>query len=405
MTADTIDDLDQAVTEAETPWFSIRSPSQYAAMPDMEFWDKDKMLPRSPDGAVGILVGEYGSHKTNIVLAMLMDVMIDEDAHVYYAAGEGAFGVGKQRVPAHLADRKLPPDHLDDNLRIADAVPPFRDMEATRRYFTHMQQLTGFQPDIMVIDTLATAIAGEDENSALVSSYLTDNGPAGFFRRSFDGIVLFVAHSGKDKTKGIRGHSGFAGNVDFIIEVEADKKARTEKRPEAIQVTLEKLRDGEDHFSVYYRIEPGEVPVPRRISLAEFCQLRGICQKTDDGTNGSTLALQVRRALAEAGAYGGWADGIETADLAASIACAELHLDRAPGQDQVGSQEHADYLTALTKIKAKLDDARKRDWAKPISDARVKPGAATKRDGTAASTVQWFLPESDRPAPDADVPF
>jgi hypothetical protein len=82
-------------------------PDEFAALPDIEFWDEDKRLIKSPDGAVEILGADFGMHKTNVAITKLLDAAIEKGARVLYAAGEGATGVGKQRLPAHCAARGI----------------------------------------------------------------------------------------------------------------------------------------------------------------------------------------------------------------------------------------------------------------------------------------------------------
>jgi hypothetical protein len=112
----------------------------------------------------------------------------------------------------------------------------------------------GFAPNIFVLDTLATALAGEDENSSRAAAFLTANGPAGRIRDAFNALVILPAHQGKDAGKKVRGHSGFMGNADVVLHVEADKAAG------AIKITVEKMRDGRDGFSIFFRCRR---PVPK----------------------------------------------------------------------------------------------------------------------------------------------
>jgi len=56
-------------------------------------------------------------------------------------------------------------------------------------------------------------------------------------------LVILPAHQGKDAGRKVRGHSGFMGNADVVLHVEADKAVG------AIKVTVEKMRDGRDGSS------------------------------------------------------------------------------------------------------------------------------------------------------------
>ncbi len=138
--------------------FRGRWPDEYEQLPELDFWDDDKTLPRCPDGCIAIVYGEFGSHKTNTVLAMALDAVLDGGARVCYAAGEGAHGVGKQRIPAHCEARGISTKDLRGRFRIVQAVPLFASPEEVAAFIEAQKD---FEPSIIVLDTLATAIAGE----------------------------------------------------------------------------------------------------------------------------------------------------------------------------------------------------------------------------------------------------
>jgi hypothetical protein len=134
---------------------------------------------------------------------------------------------------------------------------------------------------------MATAIAGEDENSSKAAAFLTANGPAGRIRDAFKALVILPAHQGKDAGKKVRGHSGFMGNADVVLHVEANKAVG------AIKITVEKMRDGRDGFSIYFKVSPADgetVPVPEKITVEEY---RGLLGGT--GTRPSDAELTFRR--------------------------------------------------------------------------------------------------------------
>src|SRR6185312_10588955 len=130
--------------------FRGRRPSEYEAMPPLQFWDDEKTLPRSPAGAVAILYGEWGSHKTNTVLTMALEAILGRGARVCYAAGEGDYGVGKDRIPAHCRARGVAVTELDGKLFIVPAVPIFADPAQTAAFIEAQRE---FRPNIVVLDT------------------------------------------------------------------------------------------------------------------------------------------------------------------------------------------------------------------------------------------------------------
>jgi hypothetical protein len=225
-----------------------------------------------PEGAVVILYGDSGAHKTNVALTLVLDAIFDRGARVCYAAGEGAHGVRRTRLPAHCRARGITTAHLTGRFRVSPAVPLLRDPGEVEAFLEAQADLL---PDIVVLDTLATATAGEDENAAITAAMLTANGPIGKIRQKLGALVLIVAHSGKDANKGVRGHSGFKGNADAVLRVTADKEVG------AIKVHVEKMRDGPDDFAVYFQVEPVGVPVPRKITAGQHAALISAAECSD----------------------------------------------------------------------------------------------------------------------------
>lgn len=72
---------------------------------------------------------------------------------------------------------------------------------------------------LIVIDTLARALSGGNENAPEDMGALVMN--ADRLRRETGAAVLFVHHSGKDQARGARGHSSLSGAVDTEIEITA----------------------------------------------------------------------------------------------------------------------------------------------------------------------------------------
>jgi hypothetical protein len=215
---------------------------------DPEFWDpKTKMIPR---GGIVLVYGQSSSHKTNITLTLLFDMM-ENGARNIYAAGEGSRGVKKYRIPAHVSFRGVDFNAID-RLAVVSAVPLLQNGGDVREF---IDMIKDFKPDIVVIDTLATATAGLDENNSVFSALLTDNGAVGTIRSELGCTLIIVAHEGKNAERGARGHSGLSGNVDAAINVVFKNGI--------IEAHVTKMRDGQDNFSMFAKIVyVAGVPVP-----------------------------------------------------------------------------------------------------------------------------------------------
>lgn len=102
---------------------------------------------------------------------------------------------------------------------------------------------------VIVIDTLACAMAGGDENSSKDMGKVLSAAKA--LQRAIGGLMILVHHTGKDASRGMRGHSSLLAALDVAIEVKRHENHRTWH--------LAKARDSEDGaagaFVPKYRLE------------------------------------------------------------------------------------------------------------------------------------------------------
>lgn len=89
---------------------------------------------------------------------------------------------------------------------------------------------------VLVIDTLNRAAGGADENSSRDMGELID--ACKRLQSELSGLVILVHHSGKDASKGLRGHSSLYAALDAAIEVTRNGERR--------EWTVEKAKDGRD---------------------------------------------------------------------------------------------------------------------------------------------------------------
>ncbi|WP_374433923.1 AAA family ATPase [Inhella sp.] len=97
----------------------------------------------------------------------------------------------------------------------------------------------GLSGCMVVIDTLAAASAGADENSAQEMGLAVAG--INWLAEAIEGSVVLVHHTGKDVSRGMRGSSVLLGAVDWAIEISRDGPRRT--------WTLRKSKDGADGAS------------------------------------------------------------------------------------------------------------------------------------------------------------
>jgi hypothetical protein len=159
---------------------------------------------------------------------------------VVYVCAEGAGGYRK-RLKAYAQHHGIPLEDID--VFVIAAAPNLlekADVDALIR------AIHPFGPvALVVIDTLAQATAGGNENSG------EDMGRAIGHCRTISEVlqctVLLVHHSGKDDTKGARGHSSLKAAVDTEFEV-----VRTDDRR---AMRLSKQKDGEDSLDMGFELK------------------------------------------------------------------------------------------------------------------------------------------------------
>ncbi len=100
--------------------------------------------------------------------------------------------------------------------------------------------------DVIIIDTLNRASPGADENrSADMGKVIAG---ASLLRELTDTLVILIHHSGKDESRGLRGHSSLLAALDAVIEIKRDSNNKRWWR-------LEKAKDGEDGISHSFELE------------------------------------------------------------------------------------------------------------------------------------------------------
>lgn len=102
---------------------------------------------------------------------------------------------------------------------------------------------------MLIIDTLNRAAPGLDENSSKDMGILLKGMKR--LQEVSEGLVVVVHHTGKDATKGMRGHSSLNAALDGAIEVSRDGPLRT--------WSASKVKDGRDGGSKAFKLH--EIPL------------------------------------------------------------------------------------------------------------------------------------------------
>jgi hypothetical protein len=191
---------------------------------------------------------------------------------VVYVAGEGGHGIRNRIEAMRLERRALIETAAADGDFIL--LPTMLDMTGSDDA-EHL--LTALKDDdrktgLIVIDTLAMAFGGGDENTAKDMGVFVQN--CRLIREATGAHVMVIHHSGKDSSRGARGSNSLRGAADTEIELTKDGKyiiASQQKQRDTAQadpvaytlrtVFIGKDEDGDPVTSCV--IEPSDVKVTK----------------------------------------------------------------------------------------------------------------------------------------------
>ncbi len=167
-----------------------------------------------------VVYGPPGAGKTFVALDIAYHVASglpwrDRRVHqgtVLYLAYEGVGGMARRA--AALASRY---EDADVPLYLIGAEYNLRDPAGRKALGADLAQLPD-KPVLIVVDTLARAMKGGDENSAQDMGALNDAVSA--LIEATGACVLLVHHSGKNKSSGARGSSALLGAIDTELQVD-----------------------------------------------------------------------------------------------------------------------------------------------------------------------------------------
>lgn len=240
-------------------------------------------------GAMSVIYGESNSGKTFWTLDVGLHVAAGkrwrgrdvDQGFVLWLALEGQHGI-RNRVAAWRAhhgldDANLPFAAACTAVNLLDPNAEAGDVIATIRDLTKRAQM---RPALIVVDTLARAIAGGNENSSEDMGALVRNGD--MIRQETSAHLAWIHHSGKDQAKGARGHSSLRAATDTEIEIANADGART------MRVT--KQRDMECGPEMPFVLRTVELGTNRRGKAVTSCVV-------EDGEGDTAGAVPSRRRL------------------------------------------------------------------------------------------------------------
>lgn len=174
----------------------------------------------SPAEGLAALYGASGSGKSFLTLSMGAAIATGDNywfghrisqAPVTYVCLEGDAGMSKRLKAWSLYFKKSLPDPL------RFITQPFDFLSNDVLELAKAVISAGGANGLVIIDTLNRAAPGADENSSVDMGKII--AAAKELQSLIGGLVLLVHHTGKDTTRGLRGHSSLYASLDAAIEV------------------------------------------------------------------------------------------------------------------------------------------------------------------------------------------
>ncbi len=233
---------------------SVERGARFTVVPDNQFVDREPItwLIKGvlPKAELAVIYGASASGKSFLVLDMAAAIATGRDwngrkttkGRVLIVVAEGASGY-RNRLLAHAQQHegKFP------GIKIIADTPNLHSSRDHSLVAKEIEASGG--ADLIVVDTLAAASAGADENSGEDMGTIIENCKQ--LHKATGALVLLVHHSGKDESRGARGWSGLKAATDAEIEVTRLADTRV--------ATITKLKDGDDGAKFAFRLVRVEV--------------------------------------------------------------------------------------------------------------------------------------------------
>ena len=261
-----------------------------------------------PETGVAALAGVSGSGKSFLALDLAGSIAVGgefmgyatKQAPVAYVVLEGAGGF-RNRVAAWQEINGPMPECFYPLLGNFDLRSKTDVTELAR-----MLLEAGFKNGVLIIDTLAQAMPGADENSSEGMGLALAG--VKHLQQLVGGVVLLVHHHGKDTTKGMRGWSGLHGAMDAVIEVFRVNDQRSWK--------TSKSKDGADGTTHSFRLETMNVGIDEDGGTVTSCivaaESSGTASIPTPRGKNQRLALSVLSELLDNADPGDWPAEVPT---------------------------------------------------------------------------------------------
>ena len=237
-------------------------------------WIVDKIFPSK---SISLIYGQPGCFKTFIALDISLNLSqqlknwhgydINSNGIIIYLIGEGIHGLYK-RIDAWFEYNDVYPKN---NIKFIPInclnIWLDKDFEKLNKTIDHILENENKTIDMIVVDTLARAITGLEENSAKDMSIFLQK--MEIIKEKYLCSIMFLHHCGKEIERGSRGSSSILGAIDTSICIT--------KKGLNLTMDIQKQKDGEE-FSI-------DLSVIKIKESLVICDKKDIILQTNKTTN------------------------------------------------------------------------------------------------------------------------
>ena len=217
------------------------------------------------ESAISVIYGDSNCGKSFFALDLAYHVAAGHGwfgqkvraGNVLYVAAEGGRGFGKRIAAVKLQK----PDLHAAGSQNLNLLPLQVDLHGAEDASAIINQAEPSQYSLVVVDTLAMSIGEGSENDGRDMGMFISNIMR--LKAYFNCHILIVHHTGKDRSKGARGHSSLRAALDTEIELKADGLVRV--------ASVTKQRDMESGKKVAFTLEVVELGLDEDLEVVTSC--------------------------------------------------------------------------------------------------------------------------------------
>ena len=217
------------------------------------------------ESAISVIYGDSNCGKSFFALDLAYHVAAGHGwfdqkvkaGSVLYVAAEGGRGFGKRVAAVKLQK----PDLHAAGSQNLNLLPLQVDLHGAEDASAIINQAEPSQYSLVVVDTLAMSIGEGSENDGRDMGMFISNIMR--LKAYFNCHILIVHHTGKDRSKGARGHSSLRAALDTEIELKVDGLVRV--------ASVTKQRDMESGKKLAFTLEVVELGLDNDLDAVTSC--------------------------------------------------------------------------------------------------------------------------------------